>query len=286
VVELEREGHARLADELALPPLTGGRRVVRVRDVGDAIMGTVQLALAGNAAGLLILEAPGLPSRSKLRAVLEKATAAMVIACYPLDGAALASEIRAVLQASEVTADADALRWMESRLGADLAVTRGELEKLALYAGRGGRVDLAAAQRCVGDLAGLSLDDAVFAATAGDIEATDRSLEAALVEGATPVAVVRAALLHVQRLHRCRIAISEGASLADAARGARPPVFYRREAVFQRALAAWSETALAAASGRLFEADRACKRTGAPAETICRNALIGLAQRGAVARRP
>jgi DNA polymerase-3 subunit delta len=220
-----------------------------------------------------------------LRTLLEKAEDAAVIACRPPEPAALAAEIRAVLHAGGVTADSDVLRWLESRLGADLLVTRSEIEKLALYAGSGGRVDIAAAQLCVGDLAGLSVDDAVFAATAGDVAAADRSLEIALTEGATPVAVVRAALLHVQRLHRARIAMRDGATLGEAVKGARPPVFFRREPDFQRALAAWTEPALAVAAGRLFEADRACKRTGAPGETICRNAVIGLAQRGAVAQR-
>jgi hypothetical protein len=39
------------------------------------------------------------------------------------------------------------------------------------------------------------------------------------------------------------------------------------------------------AAARLWEAERACKRTGAPADTIARNAVIGLAQRAAMARR-
>jgi len=62
--------------------------------------------------------------------------------------------------------DSDALSWLGGQLGADQAVTRNEVEKLALYAGQGGQVDLTAARVCVGDLSGMSLDDALFAATA------------------------------------------------------------------------------------------------------------------------
>ena len=50
--------------------------------------------------------------------------------------------------------------------------------------GPGGRVDLEAAMACVGDLAGLSLDDALFAATEGDVATADRALELAMAEGA------------------------------------------------------------------------------------------------------
>ena len=115
-----------------------------------------------------------------------------------------------------VAIDADALAWVSDQLGADRVSTRGEAEKLALYAGPGGRVDLDAAMACVGDLAGLSLDDALFAATEGDVARADRALELAVAEGATPVGVLRAGLMHLQRLHRVRLAMDEGLSAADA----------------------------------------------------------------------
>jgi DNA polymerase-3 subunit delta len=166
-----------------------------------------------------------------------------------------------------------------------MAVTRSEIEKLALYAGAEGPIDIAAAQACVGDLAGLSLEDALFAATAGNVAATDRSLEVALGEGAAPVAVLRSALLHLHRLHRARLAMADGMGLGEAAKSARPPVFFRREPAFQKALATWTEAALEGASARLFDAERACKRTGSPAETICRSAVLGLAQRSQAAQR-
>jgi len=285
VTELERDAAQRMAAEMASPPMTGGRRVVRVRDVGDAAVAAVQSALDVGGPGFLVLEAPGLASRSKLRALVEKVADAAAIACYPQDAAALAEGIRTTLKARGVAADADAVRWLETQLGGDVAVTRSEIEKLALYAGADGRVDMAAAQACVGDLAGLSLEDALFAATAGDVAATDRSLEIALGEGAAAVGVLRATLAHVQRLHRARLTMADGMSLGEAAKSARPPVFFRREPAFQKALAAWTEAALEAASARLSDAERACKRTGAPAETICRSAVLGIAQRSAAALR-
>lgn len=285
VVELEQEAAARIVDEMASLPLTGGRLVVRVRDAGDALTQAVERALAGRGPGFLVLEAPGLASRSKLRAAIEKAADAVAIGCYPPDASAVAAEIRGGLQAAGVRVDSETVRWLQDRLGGDLAVTRSEIGKLALYAGPGGEADLSAAQACVGDLAGLSLEDALFAATAGDVAATDRSLELAMSEGAAAVAVVRAALGHVQRLHRARLAMAAGAPMAEAVKSARPPVFYKREAAFQSALHLWPEAALAAAAARLWEADRGCKRTGAPAETIARSVILGLAQRAAAQRR-
>ncbi len=285
VAELDREAIARLPDEAATLALTGGRRVVRLREVADAAAtAAVQAVLASRAPALVVIEAAGLPTRSRLRTLLEAVPDGAAIGCYPEDARTLAETIRHVLGAAHVQVDREALAWLGSQLGADRASTQAEVEKLALYAGPGGTVDLQAAMTCVGDLAGLSLDDALFAATDGDVPMADRALELAIAEGAAPVGVIRAGLLHLQRLHRARLAVDDGASPADATKAARPPVFFRRLGAFSRALGLWSAAMLTAALAGLAEAERACKRTGAPDLVICRNAVLTLARRAAVVR--
>jgi DNA polymerase-3 subunit delta len=159
------------------------------------------------------------------------------------------------------------------------------LEKLVLYAGPGGRVDLDAAMACTGDLSGLSLDDALFAATIGDVATTDRALELAIAEGAAPVGVLRAGIIHLQRLQRVRMVMDEaGLSATEASKTLRPPLFYRRVAAFNRALGLWSGAAIAAALNGLVEAERGCKRTGWPDQSLSRNAVLVLARRSAAAR--
>ena len=73
-------------------------------------------------------------------------------------------------------------------------------------------------------------------------------------------------------------------SAADAAKAARPPVFFRRVGAFTRALGLWSAAALVAAMAGLAEAERACKRTGAPDQVLSRNAVLTLARRAMAAR--
>ena len=286
VADLTRETADRLIEEASSLSLTGGRRVVRVREVTDAATDRVKALLAGKAPALVVLEAPGLASRSRLRTAVEAAADGAALACYPEEGRDLEQTIRGVLAEAGVTADGESLAWLVGQLGADRASTKREIEKLALYAGPGGRVDLDAAMACVGDLAGLSLDDALFAATEGDVATADRALELAMAEGAAPVGVLRAAMLHLQRLHRVRLAMDEtGAAAGDAARTARPPVFFKRNAAFARALGLWPSSALSGALAFLADAERACKRTGAPDETLCRNAVLTLARRAAGGRR-
>lgn len=287
VVDLTRDQIEQLPDESASMSLTGGRRVVRVRDLTDnvATVDAVRAVLKRSGDALIVLEGAGLAAKSKLRTLLEAAPNGAAIGCYPEEGRALEDTIKATLQASQVGIDPDALSWLAAQLGADRVSTRAELEKLALYVGPGRRVDLAAAMECVGDLAGLSLDDALFAATEGEVATADRALELAMAEGAAPVQVLRAGLAHLQRLHRARLAMDQdGLNAADAAKTLRPPVFYRRTRAFTRAVSLWPAPALLAAIAGLSEAERGCKRTGWPDQMLCRNAVLALARRAAITR--
>jgi DNA polymerase-3 subunit delta len=286
VTELAREDIRRLADEAAGLSLMGGRRVVRVRDVTDAATDPVQTVLRGQAPALVVLEGPARASRSRLPTALEAAPDGAAIGCYPEEGRALEDTIRDTLRANGAGIEPDALSWLSQQLGADRASTRAELEKLALYVGTGNRVDLAAAMTCVGDLAGLSLDDALFAATTGDVATADRALEAAVAEGAAPVQVLRVALGHLQKLHRARLAMDEhGLTASDAVKGVRPPVFYQKVGAFTRSLGLWPAASLTAAMAALAEAERGCKRTGWPDQALCRNAVLTIARRSAASSR-
>jgi DNA polymerase-3 subunit delta len=279
VADLDRGEADRLVEEASALSLVGGRRAVRLRDATDACTGAVQAVLAGGLPALVVIEATGLTARSRLRQAVERAEGGAAIGCYPESGQGLEQLVRAHLTELGVAIEADALAWAASRLGADRGSTRQELDKLALYAGAGGRVDLEAAMVCLGDLSGLSLEDALYAATDGDAALTDRALTLALAEGGTPVGALRSALMHMQRLHRVCLLVESGGMSADAAvKTLRPPVFFRRATLLARAAASWRLPAIERCLRQLAAAEAACKRTGAPADTICRHAIVSMAR--------
>ncbi len=281
---LDRESLSRLPAEAASLSMAGGRFVVWARDVTDSAMGAVAAVLAGPGAAMVVLEAPGLPARSRLRTAVEAAAEGAAIGCYAEEGRALEATVRAGLAAAGVAIEGDALSFVSSQLGADRVMARQELEKLVLHAGLGGTVTLVDAASCVGDAASLSLDDALFAATAGNMAALDRALDIALSGGLSPVSALRATLGHLQRLHRAAVAVSAGAEPREAMRRLRPPVFWQREAAFGQALTIWRPPEVAAMLDQLAVAGRSCRQTGAPTETICREAFMRIARAGAASR--
>jgi DNA polymerase-3 subunit delta len=285
VVELDSDSLAFLPAEMMSQSLTGRRRVIRVREAGDAATEHVKRALAGPGRAFAVLEAGGLPPKSKLRLAVEQAEDAQAIACYPVEAGAAAAIVVQMLRDASVTADDDAIRFLCETVTGDQALLRRETEKLALLVGAGARADLDAAVLSVGDLSGLSVEDALFAATSGDVARTDRALETALTEGATPVGVLRGALMHVHRLLQVRVLVVSGVSVGDAVKRLRPPLYFRRVPAFSRAVAMGTPEGFEAVARYLTEAERGCKRTGAPADALARGAILTVARRFAAWRR-
>lgn len=285
-----REDPARLADEVTAQSLTGGRRVVRLRGAGDgahdALAGIIA-DLGGDPAGgaLLVVEAGDLGPRSKLRRLFERAANGAALPCYRDDERTVAALVRASLDGHGLTVAPDALRYLVDHLGGDRAVTRGELEKLALYAAGTGAVTLEDAVACVGDSAALALDAAAFAATQGDFAALERAFARLAAEGTPPVALLRGTLHHVRRLHLAAGLIAAGRSPEQAMAALRPPVFFKAKPRFRAQLGLWNTARLAESLDVLLTAERACKRTAMPAATLAQRALMSIANAASRQRR-
>ena len=276
---------ARLADEAAQLSLTGGRRVVRVRGAGDTLGKLfAEFLEKGPGDAFVIVEAGDLPSRSALRRAFEAARHGAAIGCYPDTPRDLAVVIRETLTEHQITASRDATLFLVEHLGGDRLLTRSELEKLALYAGDGGRVDLEDARLSVSDTAGLEIDDAVMAAAEGDAVTLERVLGRVFQEGESPISVLRALLRHLHRLHLLVTRLSAGANLEVVLRTARPPIFFKQQDSFRRQLTLWTEAQLRPQLDRIAAAELNTKTTGFPAETICREAMLRVAQ-AAILRR-
>lgn len=225
---------------------------------------------------LLVIEAPGIIARSKLRSFAEAGKTVACIACYPEEGRALSQTVSDALRQAGVRIDRDALTWLMSVLGADRSGVRGEIEKLILYAGEAGALDLAAVQDCVGDAGTNSLEDAVFAALCGDRMLADQALERALADGADPVAVARSALGVLVRLEKVALAVQAGQGRSETVKALRPPVFFKRLAAFNQALDRWSAEGLAIACRETQEFEFATKQSAAPDMALCRRYIASL----------
>ncbi len=269
---------ARLWDEAAALSMIGGRRVVRVRSANNGLAKTFERFLAappGDA--LIVVEAGDLAKSGALRKTFEAAANAAAIPCYPDDGRALEDLVRTHLKSRGVSIEEGALNYAVSRLGSDRGITRSELEKLALYAMGEKTVTEAHVAAIMGDESELRLDEALDAAGEGDFSRLDKRLSQLWAAGTQPVAVLRQAMGHFQRLMAVRAETDEGGNLTAAIKKLRPPVHYSRERSVQGQASRWSMPQLEAALAILYEGEALVKTTAIPSEAACGRALLSVA---------
>ncbi|HLZ65775.1 MAG TPA: DNA polymerase III subunit delta [Aliidongia sp.] len=277
--DMIRQDPARLADEAAAMSLMGGRRVVRVRDAADGITTTLKHVLeAGRGDALLVLEAGDLGKSSSLRKLCEAADKAAAIPCYADGPREVAALIRDTLQVHRIAIDDETIEYLVGNLGSDRGISRQEIEKLVLYAGPGGRVELADAIASVGDSSALEVEDVIYDALDGRAAQIDAALSRLFLEGQAPVSIVRAVMRHAQRLHFCAAQVAGGQPLDVVVRGLRPPIFFKYTDRFRRQAEQWPQERCERLLKRLTQAELDLKRTGYPDETLCRHLLTHLAR--------
>ena len=273
-----RKDPARLADEAASISMFGGRRVVRVRDAGDALADQLERYLEHHVGDtLVVVEAGDLAKTSSLRKLFEGAKSGAAIECAedrPEDASKL---IRESISAAGWKIEPLALEYLAEALSADRRLLRTEVEKLSLYLGtapKDGVLTLAEAANLVGDSGAVEADEIADAVAAGDVKRLDRLIAKTSESGASWGTAINATLRLFQRM-------------AAAAEGATPSwgrsSYYEQR--MQAQLAGWDRARLIRALRVLSEAEAQTRTTGLPETAIAPHALFDVAGLKAPSRR-
>ena len=269
---------ARLADEAAAISMMGGRRVVRVRGAGNGLAKLFDGFLENpKGDALVVVEAGDLNKSAALRKVFEGAKNAAAVPCYADSARDLADVVRSAMKAEGLSISHEAVEDAVSRLGSDRGITRRELEKLALYAQGQARVSLEDVRAVMGDEAEARVEEACDAAGEGDLKRLDLALSRLWAEDLSPIAVLRMAMGHFQRVASAKAQAMRGETIDGVMRKLRPPIHFTRAPSFKLQASRWNEERLFDALDLLLETETLCKTTGVPAEAVCGRALFNIA---------
>ena len=276
-----------LSDAVTTVPLTGGRRVVRIHEADDTITNIIEkylYTLNSNSsdAFVVVIAAGTLGKASKLRRLFEAAsTNVIAIPCYPDNPQTLEALIHGTLQQCGLRGERKAVAYLVERLGGDRLQTRSELEKLALYAWRDGHtVTLRDAMACIGDSTEPSLQSLAMAVADGHSALTERLYERLILEGMTPVGVLRALAHHFRRLYMATVIMTGDNRRAEEAMATlKPPPFFKLKNRFRAQLCVWSELQLLEVLNMLLYAEIQCKNLYEMSNSICFMTILQLLQK-------
>jgi DNA polymerase III subunit delta len=268
----------RLAIELQTMPMFGGSKIVRTLAGRRVNAAALQPLIDGDSlAATLIVEAGNLRPNDSLRALFEKSAKAAAVACFPDEVHDLETLVRETLKSHGLKIAPDARDLLVARVGADRALSRGEIEKLALYASGKSEIDAADVEAIVGDASELTIDRILSAAAAGDSARAVAEFARAVASGESPQAIIAATQRYFQRLHRIRSDIDSGRSFEDAIRQLRPPVHFKQKDALGVQCRTWTTARLGQALAHVARAAKAARLSGPLEEAIAEELLMRLA---------
>ncbi len=270
---------ALLADEVAAISMMGGRRVIRIDGAGENATKAAEAFLKNPVGdGLVVITAGNLKPSSGLRKLFEKAKNAVSIACYEDNLMSLQNLISDVMRDHNLRIAPDAAQYLGANLGSDRMISRGELDKLALYMHGGvGQVTLEDAQACVGDSGALNIDMIASAAVGGDLRKLDAHLFKAFNRGENSIPILRSLARKLDRLYLAKGYMDQGLSVDQAMNKLQPRVFVMQSNIFKAHLQKWNSLRLAGALEIVTAAEGDCKTSNMPVQAICSRACLRIA---------
>jgi DNA polymerase III subunit delta len=268
---------AKLGDEAAALSMLGGRRLVRLSG-GDDLVDALQNAIANPACeAMMVIESGDLSATSKLRKWAESAPDVAAIICYPEDARSLVPLLQGVAKEHKYRLTDEAAQLIVAASGAVRDVALSELEKTMLYVGNTRTtIDAPEVMDISADAGAAGFDGLISALCRDDGARVEAHLGRLLSNGEAGIAILRVVSKRLWLL---------GKAHADAARGGDRDLFIQRafgkmawkeKPGFAAQLQTWSAVRVERGLSRLLEADRKSKLSGASAELVSAQALLGL----------
>jgi len=270
----------RLIDEAYTVGMFGGDRLIWIRNTANQkdVATNIEAILKDPPEGVkLIVEAGDLKKGTGLRAAVEKSTAGITLPCYADNAGALSSLIDSTFSETGQRLSLDARRYIQEHIGGDRRASRGELEKLVLYAHGEEEITLDMARASIGDASSTSFDDVVDAVITGRLDDFDEAMQAFISAGSNPQPLLAAAIRQFQQLDLLRADMDRsGQSASGVVASAKPPVFFARRKTVELALSRWTAQGIRHALRRLQDCVLESRMNAALTVPVAQTALLAI----------
>ncbi|MCJ8323888.1 MAG: DNA polymerase III subunit delta [Rhizobiales bacterium] len=259
-----------LFDEYFSIPMFGGNKTLWLFDDGTQIQKPIKNLLDEKQDGnVVLIEGRDLKKTSALVKLCIKHKLAVSLPCYQDNMRDVSQLIQQILAADKLKISPDNLQYLQSLLGNDRALSRSEINKLALYCLKQDKVTFDDITQCLtGDAAKFSFDKLLDAVASGQAKAADHELSHFLATGSHPVMILAIIRNHFNMLHLAAAGMAAGKSADNMVQNMRPPVFFNRKNAIVSQVNRWNLRKTDMAQNLIAEADISARMTAALSKDI------------------
>ena len=266
-----REKQDAVFAESASPSMFGGRKAIIISGAGESDYKIISELVTSPSLCATVIVTAGDLRVGNLRKLFEEGNNIAAIACYTDDTKTLELLIRQELSAQagirQITPDA--MSYMLSHMGGDRGITRGFLQKIAIYVSDKHVVELEDVEKCLPDTSASSADDYMYSLTAGHINPTMIALDRLIYGGADANMLVRMLYNHFNKL------------LTAVVDGQLPRLFWKVAEKFNMAVKIWPEEEIVNVLSKLNDLEKMCRTNGMQPEILIRDFSLKLSVRAA-----
>ena len=276
-------GGRRLSDLLCSPSLFGGKQVVLLEvregerfDAKKIFENCLEELAKGKSAGSLIVRTAMLRKDAALRKIFaEKATA---FASYEESGEDVLPMLREVLDREKILVENSLLQDMAEVLSVDRMAALQELEKITLYYGTGGKIDIEVWQ-LLSDWHSGKIGELLYDAFDGYGENCLINLEKLRIAQVSGIVIIRSAMRHIQFLRNLRQA-SHGNSikLRNAIASWRPFVLFHLRERLSGQVRRWNATSLLKLLGAGLDCEKLIKSRASLQWLLTERYILGISK--------
>lgn len=268
----------RLSDEANTVSMMGGRRLIMIPDASDKLAASLNDYLENpNPEALVILQAGDLNPRSSLRKLCESAGNAAALPCYVDDERSLQRLIKDHMSAHQIRIEHDAVLWLSANINGDRLKVMQELDKLVIYKhGDPTPLNLEDVQICCGEAGTADIDQLLYSLGQRSKDAPLKALDRLFSDNVNFVIILRSLQEHFRKLSAVLSLQAAGQAIPEAMKTLGIRIFFKQESAFQAQLQRWSLQRLERVLDQLNQLEAACKKTGAPVETLCAQFILSL----------
>lgn len=272
---------ARLGDEAHTISLFGGERLIWIRNANaqKKLVDAMQWLLKTPPQSTYILiEAGDLKKTTTgLRGIVEKAGCAMALPCYSDTQGSLDGLIDQVTNEFSIKISLEARKALHESLGGDRLASRGELEKLCFYSKGNTEITLDDVTQAVSDVSALSQDEVIDSVLSGNVDNFNLHFDRQAENGTALFLILSSAQRQFQQLMHMRAQMdNDGTQANTLVKLARPPIFFKRTHIIEKALQNWTLPRIIRAMERLQNSVLESRKSAMLGTAIIRQILLSL----------